>query len=419
MHNAGIGRLWGLLFSAVGCYALLSAAAEEVSPAQLVNGYIILALYLIGTVVNLGYYFTKKRQSPDAPNVWYNYFVAQLWLSIFHIIGSLWLFWSSLSDFSRLVFTLAAVITVPISALGTIRPPSYGKRSWAGVLLPYSVPVALIPTHLIFGGAIGLNVVLVIGATCALIVVMRGSMQGRMNEAFDAMTEAQFKEREAQEGKARFLAAASHDLDQPLQSARLFFDQLVRSPGPQARKNAAQRLSWAFDTMQDMVTQVTHFLQLESNAVAVKVEATSVGPLLARSIEANDHRAGPANVELRTLPNSLSVMGDRTLIERTLGNFIGNALRHAKASRILVGARRSGDMVRILVIDDGVGILPCDQDRLFDDYAQGSDHKDEVRGGFGLGLASARRSAALMGGRVGLDTRWRGGSAFFLELPAA
>ncbi len=419
MHNAGIGRLWGLLFSAVGGYALLSAAATEVSPAQLVNGYIILALYLIGTVVNLGYYFAKKHQAPDAPNVWYNYFVAQLWLSIFHIIGSLWLFWSSLSDFSRLVFTLAAVITVPISALGTIRPPSYGKRSWAGVLLPYSVPVALIPTHLIFGGAIGLNVALVIGATCALIVVMRGSMQGRMNEAFDAMAEAQFQQREAQEGKARFLAAASHDLDQPLQSARLFFDQLVRSPDPVARKNAAQSLSWAFDTMQDMVSQVTHFLQLESDAVAVRAEVTLVGPLLARAIEANEHRARPAGVELRTLPNSLSVIGDKTMIERTLGNFIGNALRHAKPSRILVGARRSGDVVRIWVIDDGVGILPGDHDRLFDDYAQGSDHKDEVRGGFGLGLASARRIAKLMAGRVGIDPRWTGGSAFFLELKAA
>jgi signal transduction histidine kinase len=419
MHDAGIGRLWGLLFSAVGGYALLSTAAEEVSPAQLRNGYIILAVYLTGTVINVVDYFAKKRRNPCAPNIWYNYFVVQLWLSIFHIIGSLWLFWTSLSDFSRLVFTLAAVITVPISALGTIRPPSYGKRSWGGALLPYSVPVALIPTHVIFGGAIGLNVALVIGATCALIVVMRGSMQSRMNEAFDAMSEAQRNERVAQEAKARFLAAASHDLDQPLQSARLFFDQLVRSPYPEARDAAARSLSWAFDSMQDMVSQVTQFLQLESSAVVVRSEVTSVGPLLARAIEAIEHRARPAGVELKTLPSSLSVIGDRTLIERTLGNFIGNALRHAKATRILVGARQYGDLVRIWVIDDGVGVLPIDRGNLFDDYAQGSDHNDEVRGGFGLGLASARRIAALMGGQVGLEPQWTSGSAFFLELKAA
>jgi signal transduction histidine kinase len=78
---------------------------------------------------------------------------------------------------------------------------------------------------------------------------------------------------------------------------------------------------------------------------------------------------------------------------------------------------RESYTVRLWVIDDGRGVAAQDQARLFDDYAQGSDHGDEVRGGFGLGLASVRRIMALMGGRCGLDPRWRGGAAFFLELP--
>ena len=419
IKDAGTGRLWGLLFSAVGLYALLSTAAQQVPPARLTFGYVILGIYLAGTIANLSVYFLRRFRTPDDPGIWYRYFVAQLWLSIFDIVVSLWVFWDCLSDFARLVFTLAAVITVPISALGTIRPLSDGRRSWAGNLLPYSVPAALVPTHLVFGGATGLNVALVMGATCALIIIMRASVQGRMNEAFSAVSQAQKKEREAQEAKARFLAAASHDLDQPLQSARLFFDQLLRHPDAHARDVAAQRLSRAFDTMQDMVTQVTHFLQLESDAVTVRAETVPLGPLLARSIESHEHNAEPSTTKLRSVHSNLAVIGDRTLIERTLGNFIANALRHAKASRVLVAARRSGRIVRIWVIDDGAGIIAEDRDQLFDDYAQGSDHEDEGRGGFGLGLASARRMATLMGGAVGLDPRWTKGAAFFLALEAS
>ena len=77
-----------------------------------------------------------------------------------------------------------------------------------------------------------------------------------------------------------------------------------------------------------------------------------------------------------------------------------------------------GPSVDISVRDHGIGI-PADRlEGIFEDFAQGSDHGDEIRGGFGLGLASARRVAGLMDGTVGLERKWRAGSAFWLELPA-
>ena len=103
-------------------------------------------------------------------------------------------------------------------------------------------------------------------------------------------------------------------------------------------------------------------------------------------------------------------------MERILGNLVGNAIRHARARRVLVGARRRGGRVRVWVIDDGSGIPEHDVPRLFQDYAQGADRLDRVQGGFGLGLASAKRMAQLMGGEVGLDREWKSGSAFWLEL---
>ena len=139
----------------------------------------------------------------------------------------------------------------------------------------------------------------------------------------------------------------------------------------------------------------------------------------ARVAELNEPAARLAGVEVHALPSRLEARADPALTERALGNLVANSLRHAKARRVLVGARRRAGRVRRWVIDDGVGIAPADAPRLFEDYVQGSNHGDEIRGGFGLGLSSARRMAGLMGGDVGLDAKWTAGSAFWLELRTA
>jgi signal transduction histidine kinase len=120
-------------------------------------------------------------------------------------------------------------------------------------------------------------------------------------------------------------------------------------------------------------------------------------------------------IELRPQPSRLRVCSDPELTERAVSNLIDNAIRHAQCTKIVIGALRRGKTVRLYVIDNGVGIFRRDRATLFDDYAQGSDHGDVIRGGFGLGLASARRAMELMGGKVEFDERWTSGSAFFLE----
>jgi len=113
------------------------------------------------------------------------------------------------------------------------------------------------------------------------------------------------------------------------------------------------------------------------------------------------------------------LLADAEMAGRAISNFIHNAIHHAKCRRILVCARRRAGHIRIYVIDDGSGIANADAATLFEDYVQGSNHGDEIRGGFGLGLGSARRIARLLDGEAGHDSRWRAGSAFFLELPRA
>ena len=238
----------------------------------------------------------------------------------------------------------------------------------------------------------------------------------------NALQEATLARRSAERehlAKTRFLAAVSHDLRQPLQAARLFFDHAMRSPDAVSRQKALDGANWAFNTTEHLVQQILDHLQLESHSAVARVESVTVGPSIAWVAEIHETSSRTASTEIRAMPSSLCVRADPRLLERALGNLVGNALRHAKATHILIGARRHTERVRIWVIDDGVGVAKADVPRLFEDYAQGSDHGDEIRGGFGLGLSSVRRIAELMSGSCGLDLRWSQGSAFWLELPAA
>ena len=219
------------------------------------------------------------------------------------------------------------------------------------------------------------------------------------------------------DAKSRFLASASHDLGQPLQSARLFFDQAVRGENPDLRAKAVTQAEAAFASIGRQLHQMVQHLRLEASGVVPNIGEVAVGSAIARIASLAEPAAAQAELLIDAMPSRLYVLADVELLERALSNLVDNAIRHAKATRLLIGARRHGKAVRIWVIDDGAGIAPADIPRLFEDYVQGSDHGDEVRGGFGLGLASVRRIATLMGGAAGVDLRWKRGAAFFLELP--
>ena len=221
----------------------------------------------------------------------------------------------------------------------------------------------------------------------------------------------------ARDARTRFLASASHDLGQPLQAARLFFDQVLQSPAGPVRERAVRNVRWAFDTTEHLLGQMLDHLRLESGEVEARLEPLPLGPLIARVAEMHEPAARLKNLDINALPSRLVAMADRTLVERALGNLLINAIRHAEARRVLVGARRRGDRLRLWVIDNGVGIPDADRARLFEDHVQGSNHGDEIRGGFGLGLASCRRIAELMGAAAGHEPRWTNGAAFWIDLP--
>lgn len=335
------------------------------------------------------------------------------------LAGGFWLWMPYADEAVVMACIVCQVCTVTVYLMTTIQPPpSNGRLILTPVLLPISISLYLLVYPLPYSAALSVFIL----AFAVTIIVLQRFVQQAVDEAFlsrQAAETALAQVAAERDAKTRFLESASHDLGQPLQAARLFFDQVMRSSEPAARDAAARRVGWAFDATEQLLRRILEHLRLESGAVAPQPERLEIGPLIARVAEINEAAARIARVELTPLTSRIVAWADREMVERTLGNLVANALRHAKATRVLIGARRQGGTVQIWIIDDGVGIPEADAARLFEDYVQGSNHGDEVRGGFGLGLASARRMARLMGGEVAYEAKWRRGSAFRVELPGA
>jgi len=221
------------------------------------------------------------------------------------------------------------------------------------------------------------------------------------------------------DAKTRFMAAASHDLGQPLAAAALFFDQSLRARDDLARARAADGVRRAFAAADQLLSHLLGHLRLEADAVEAHASPVAAGPLLARIVAQHVPAAAAAGIDLRVARGSADLLLDPSLIERAIGNLIDNAIRHSRGRRLVCGIRRRGSMVRLWFIDDGIGVAPIDAPHIFDDYYQADAGRGATRSGFGLGLASVRRLAALMGGCADLDPRWLRGAAFYLEFPAA
>jgi len=323
-----------------------------------------------------------------------------------------WLAMPFATEDQRMLAVFFTAATVAHTTLVTIRPIDGGPFRRSALL---GLPVSTVLYFLVHRDEYSVPVIFFSVANAWSFVTLRGVAQRSLARARDARAEAE----RARDARTRFLAAASHDLQQPLQAARLFFDQAMRAPDPARRQAAIGHLTRAFDAMEALLTGTLDHLRLERQDMAPAIERMAAGGIIARVVERSEPAARLAGIDLVAVATTAAVSADPALAERALGNLVGNAVRHSAGRRVLVGARRSHGRVRLWVIDDGHGIPEADRATLFEEFVQGSDHGDHVRGGFGLGLASARRMARLMGGDAGFAPEWEKGSAFWLELPAA
>ena len=333
-----------------------------------------------------------------------DYVTIGMCLNVLSVLWVLLPFGDVALQLGTIIFSVIYVVTAQIATSGQL---SRGRAvilattaSMAAVTVIYSVPLwpYLAPFLLVFG--------------VAMI-----ALSNQVALSIAEMRLARLQAERDRDARTRFLAAASHDLGQPLRAARLLLRQSQQHPDPAARSKAAETAGEALASMQRLVESMLTHLRLQSEVTVPRWRPVPVAEAIGRIASQFEAAAHLQGVSLRAVPSTVVITSDGDLLERALGNLVENALKHARAKRILFGAKRRGRALRLVVVDDGCGVPEDDRPYLFEEFRQGCAAGDGERGGFGLGLASVRQMAALLHGRAGLDERWRSGSAFFIEVP--
>lgn len=239
----------------------------------------------------------------------------------------------------------------------------------------------------------------------------------------DRVTMAQRLDRAKQEAehanmaKSKFLAAASHDLRQPVQSLTLFVGVLKQRLTGTPAESVLVWVERSVDALRQMLDTLLDISRLDAGIIKPNFEVIPLGPLLQRLAEEYAPRAQPAGLRLRCIATRVSVCSDPVLLERMLRNFIENALRYTKRGGVVIGCRHRGAQVLVTVCDSGIGIAPEDEAAIFEEFFQVDNPERDRSKGFGLGLAIVQRLGRLLGHQVALRSRPGHGSCFSIELP--
>jgi len=238
-------------------------------------------------------------------------------------------------------------------------------------------------------------------------------------QAADAMGVAQRQAEQANIAKSRFLAAASHDLRQPLQTLVLLQGSLTKVIEGDSAHRLLTRLDQALSAMSGMLNALLDINQIEAGTVRAEMVDFSLNDLFDRMRDEFGYHARAKGIDLRVVRSSVTIHSDVRLLEQMLRNLLSNAVKYTKQGKVLLGCRRHEDMVSIEIWDTGIGIPDEEFQSIFEEYHQLNNAARERSHGLGLGLSIVQRLGKLMGHRVRVGSRLGKGSVFAIEIAYA
>ncbi|TCL10260.1 hypothetical protein BXY66_2329 [Shimia isoporae] len=236
----------------------------------------------------------------------------------------------------------------------------------------------------------------------------------RTLELQDALAEAE----RANASKSRFVAAASHDLLQPLSAAKLYMASLDSDIEDPDQRERLTKASSALQSVEHILGALLDISRLDSGRAAIHPSEIPLGVMLDQMRDELAPLAAEKGLQFDVVPNSAHVSSDATYLRRILQNLISNALRYTDNGRVLVGARRRGDRVIVEIHDTGPGIPPEQQDKIFDEFHRVNAAASAAEG-LGLGLAIVDRACRLLQHPLTMRSTPGSGTRFSVDLPLA
>jgi two-component system, chemotaxis family, CheB/CheR fusion protein len=234
--------------------------------------------------------------------------------------------------------------------------------------------------------------------------------------AADAMGVAQRQAEQANLAKSRFLAAASHDLRQPLQTLVLLQGSLTKVIEGDAARRLLTRLDQALSAMSGMLNALLDINQIEAGTVRAEMIDFPINDLFERMKDEFSYHAKAKGIDLRMVRCGVTIHSDIRLLEQMLRNLLSNAVKYTRHGKVLLGCRRREGMLSIEIWDTGVGIPDDEFQAIFEEYHQLNNAARERSHGLGLGLSIVQRLGKLMGHRVRVGSRLGKGSVFAIEI---
>jgi signal transduction histidine kinase/CheY-like chemotaxis protein len=218
--------------------------------------------------------------------------------------------------------------------------------------------------------------------------------------------------------KTRFLAAASHDILQPLNAARLYVTSLVERQNGGENSRLVENIDDSLEAIEEILGALLDISRLDAGAMTPSITSFKIGDLM-RSLEIEFAPIARAKrLNLTFVPSSLPVESDRLMLRRLLQNLISNAIKYTPRGRVLVGCRRHGQSLQIGVYDTGVGVPVLKRGEIFKEFHR-LEQGARIARGLGLGLSIVERLARVLNHGIALDSNVSGGSFFSVKVPIA
>jgi two-component system CheB/CheR fusion protein len=234
--------------------------------------------------------------------------------------------------------------------------------------------------------------------------------------AAQALVAAQRNSDAANAAKSRFLAAASHDLRQPLQTLSLLQALLAKTATGEKQATLVARMGDTVGAISGMLNTLLDINQIDAGIIHPEFVELRIDDIFRRLREELTYQAGSQGLSFRVVATSLTVRSDPALLEQMIRNLISNAFKYTRHGKVLLGCLRRGGAVHIKICDTGIGIPEHDLKVIFEEYHQLDNAARERSRGLGLGLPIVQRLGDLLGHKIRVRSTLGQGSVFTIEI---